>query len=398
VKWTRRHRAVTVSAIVVLAMALVGLTTSTLLIAAAQARTKDALDRERDRTAEATAQRALADKRYHQARDAVDFFTRVAAEELADNMQAAGVRKEMLEAALGYYQGLLEGGGDPSTSAELAAAQAKVTEIVTELSAFLRFVHAMSLSELLSESSVQADLGLSRDEARAAQTGVRESMRDPVDGSMFPKFSDMTPEQKREHFTRRAAAAEAALDELLTPARATRLRQIERQVKGPMAFGDPDVAERLALTRAQRDALKSTQASFREALGELFRPPEPTGKPGPGPARWDFGWLEERMKEATALRKAAVASFVTRLSPPQAAAWEAMAGAPFDGNVFQPPFGFGRGRFLMREDRGPRGGDDDRGRGDDRGPGRGGDRGPPPWDRDRGDRKGPPSKPDGGVH
>ena len=373
VKWTRRHRAVTVSVIVVLVMALVGLTTSTLLIARAQRNTKEALKRESERATEATAQKALADRRYHQARDAVDFFTRVAAEELADNMQAAGVRKEMLQAALGYYQGLVDSGGDPSAGAEIAAAQAKVTDIVTELSAFLSFIQAMSRADLLGEPSVQDELGLDREATRQ----VQDTLRGQFAVGFFTDLGSMTPEQKREHFSKVAATTEAAMDELLTPAKAARLRQVERQVKGPMAFNDADVAERLALTREQRDALKRVQVEFREAVGRLFRP---SGPPGPhkGPPS-DRGEIEAKLKEATAMRRAAVAAVVEKLSPPQAAAWEAMTGKPFEGNFFQAPFGFGRSRFMIRDDRGGRGGE------------RGGDRGPP-WERDRGDRKGRPDE------
>ena len=409
VKWTRRHKAVAVSALVVLVLALVGSIISTVMVAGAQARTKEALKREQDRATELNAQRLIADRRYQQAREAVDFFTRVAAEELADVRESAEVRKEMLEKALGYYQGLIEDSrtADPSRSAELALAQKNASDILTELSAFLRFMHAGAPERLLGEQSVQAELGLTQQQAWQAAMNIGRRV-----GGTFRDLSQMTPEDKREHFEQLAAAALAAQDAVLTPEKAGRLRQISRQVRGPQAFGDPFVVEKLALSQKQKDLIKDVQGEYREAVTRLFRPgPRGEGRggdgpPGPppgmpsdgpkgGPGREkDHGdngqseW-EQRVIEAIALRKSAVDRIVGSLSLEQLTAWKALTGEPFNGNVVVPPFGSGFGKgFGWGGPGGGRGGD--RGdRGDRGGRGGGGDRGGSDRsdrDRDRGDQ------------
>ena len=79
----------------------------------------------------------------------------------------------MLEAVARLLPGVARpgGAGTRRTSAELAAAQKKATEIFTELSAFLRFVHALAPERLLWESSVREELAISGDELSAAQAG-----------------------------------------------------------------------------------------------------------------------------------------------------------------------------------------------------------------------------------
>jgi serine/threonine protein kinase len=428
VKWTRRHRSVAVSAMVVLGFALLGLLATTVVIAREQGKTKTAYERERERATEANAQRAIADRRYLQAREAVSFFTRVAAEELADNPQSLQVRKEMLEAALGFYQGLLEEGGndDPSRSAELAAAQKNASDILTELSAFIRFMHASAPERLLGEQPVHAELGLSREQAREAQAAISAQTR-----AAFTELGQLTPEEKRDHFNQLADVAAAAQDSVLTPEKATRLRQISRQVSGPLAFSDPEVEQRLRLTPGQKEAVKATQVQYRESLASLFRPgphrevvpfgppkggPDgpPSGPPGPPPqtqphvttqmttqvttaqsppqtpddgprhhGSWQDGraeWLDKRITDAIAQRKVAVERIVQKLTLEQAVEWRALVGEPFNGKLWQPPFGFGPGRGFGRDDRGR----DERGR-DDRGPGRRGGRGAP--DDYRNDRR-----------
>ena len=70
----------------------------------------------------------------------MNFLSSVAADELAGTPQSAEVRKEMLEAALDYYQGFLEDHqGATAVGVELNEAQSNVARILTELSAFEDF-------------------------------------------------------------------------------------------------------------------------------------------------------------------------------------------------------------------------------------------------------------------
>jgi hypothetical protein len=117
----------------------------------------------------------------------------------------------------------------------------------------------------------------------------------------------MTPDEKREKFSGMADATEEALGRVLTPRQAERLRQVYRQVQGPLVFTEPDVVEALSLTVDQRDRIRAVQTEFRDArfrrgprggpagetwqglsgepfTGRVFSPDRPFGPPpGPGP-------------------------------------------------------------------------------------------------------------------
>src|SRR5258706_13423569 len=82
VKWTRRHKSVAVSVLAILLFVCVGSFISQLLIAREQGKTKKAHDGERQKAIEAQEQGIQAQKSFKEARDAVGFFTRIAADEL----------------------------------------------------------------------------------------------------------------------------------------------------------------------------------------------------------------------------------------------------------------------------------------------------------------------------
>jgi serine/threonine protein kinase len=142
-KWSRRHRSVVVWAGVLLALIFVGSLFGILVIAQEHSQTLEAYKREQarteeaqDKTREAEVQRARAEESFRQARRAVDFFTLILDEKLAGNPELQSVRRELLEAALEYYQSFIEQrGDDPSLQKELAASYARVANILSELGA-----------------------------------------------------------------------------------------------------------------------------------------------------------------------------------------------------------------------------------------------------------------------
>lgn len=166
VKWTRRHKSVAVSALAVLLIIAIGSFISMLLIAREQGKTKKAYDGEKQKAIEAEQQRIRAENSSKQARDAVGFFTRIAADEM-DKPEFVNVRKTMLEASLAYYQTFLEERkDDPTIRDELTTAQGRVSTILAELAAFDVFFRLQSQLWLLSEDAVQNDLKLSEDQTR----------------------------------------------------------------------------------------------------------------------------------------------------------------------------------------------------------------------------------------
>jgi serine/threonine protein kinase len=84
VKWSRRHKALVLSAVALLLLATFGLLISTLLIGRSHRLATAAYEREKLKTAEAEQQRLRAEKNLAHARKLVAFLTEVSAEEIGD--------------------------------------------------------------------------------------------------------------------------------------------------------------------------------------------------------------------------------------------------------------------------------------------------------------------------
>ena len=337
VKWTRRHKTLARSALAMLCLAAVGLSISTLLIAREQTKTSIAYEHERLKAIEADMQRSRAERASRQARAALDFFSSLAAEEM-DKPEFSDVRREMLEESLSYYQSFLEDNGDnPTVSAELDAARARVTAFLAHFSALDAALRASSRVRLLSEDSVRKDLKLTTEQATAALEFSNDFA--PRATGSAADLSQMTPEQKGQRFAARTAEIDAAMIRILGSDRAERLRQIQRQVRGPLAFSDSDVVERLALSRPQRSKIRALQSQFRNAR---FGPGPREDGPGP---RHDEGLRPppEDRYDYEKLRNETTASILASLTDSQVAAWKDLTGAPFTGKVMSGGPGRGRG-------------------------------------------------------
>ena len=119
-KWVRRHQRIVVATSVICICAVLGLATSTLIIA-----------REKNKT-ERNYQRA--EEYFREAKKAVDGSYAMAAEKLADVPGASQVRKEMLQDALRYYHGFVEKAKqDPSLRADLALTYGKIGTLTAEI-------------------------------------------------------------------------------------------------------------------------------------------------------------------------------------------------------------------------------------------------------------------------
>jgi serine/threonine protein kinase len=311
VKWTRRHRPLAISALAMLIIIAVGLLVSTVMIAHAQSKTAAAYEAEQHKATEANIQRARADKRYKQARDELDFVTRVAAEEMGNKPEFNQVRRELLEAALVYYQSFLEERkDDPTIGADLVAARSKVSSLLMELAATDEYFRVNFRTMLVSQQSVREELGLSQEQIQKLQ----QLSADPFQWmSQLGKMRDLSSEQKREKFSAMAGKADADLNDVLTPTQAKRLREIAWQLQGPKAFSDAAIVDALALTRDQRDAIRGIQSKW----DDKHHGPGPFSGPRDGSQREEF-----------------VVQILALLSPQQAEVWKSMAGAKFNGVVF----------------------------------------------------------------
>ncbi|MDB5356784.1 MAG: serine/threonine protein kinase [Phycisphaerales bacterium] len=310
VKWTRRHRPLAISALVMLCITAVGLLVSTLLIARAQSKTAAAYVAERNKATEATIAHARADKRYKQARDELDFVTHVAADEMANKPEFGQVRRELLEAALVYYQSFLEERkDDPTIGDDLVAARAKVSSILMELAATDEYFRVNFRTTLLSQQSVRDELELSAEQIQKVQklnTNPWQWM------AQLGGMRDLSSEQKRERLSAMVEKVDADLNKILLPEQARRLNEIDRQVQGPRAFGDAAIVDALALTKEQKDAIRAIQSKWDDKHHG----------PGPGssPGSRDHAERDEVMGQILAL-----------LTPQQMGIWKSMTGEKFNG-------------------------------------------------------------------
>lgn len=200
-------------------------------------------------------------------------------------------------------------------------------------------------------------------------------------------FGDLSGEELRERMNEmreqmdaRGKEIMAKLDEVLLPYQMDRLKQIALQSRGVQAFGDPEVADAIGLTREQRDEIRTIQEkageSMRERMQARFgggrdggrrpggRPdgdrPEgerPDGErpergPPPGGAGGPGGGFEAMREQFAAARKETETAVMAVLTDEQKTKYNELIGAkielPEEGGVFGSFGGFGGGGFGGR--------------------------------------------------
>ena len=354
VKWTKRHRAITLSAVLMLAVIASGLAVSTALIARAQAKTKVAYNLETEKAEEAKQARDRAEKSFKQARDAVEFFTNIAAEKMVPGQDIPQLRRQILETSLLYYQGFLEDRkDDPGTGEALALARTHVSAILNELASQSELFRRQRSIRLLSESSVQQDLNMSPDQV----SRFGESELAPQKMSWFfdasSKADSQSPEQNSQELDLLRARLDTDLKQILNGSQLARFQQIYLQVWAPWSFQDPTVEDALTLSKEQKDEIQKILSKYRRT----FRgPPDgrgpgigrgPDGGEGRGPAP-DEG-PRGNGGQTSYSKQDAINDILKLLNDAQMEEWKALTGAAFAGNIRDsiifggPPFGPRRG-------------------------------------------------------
>jgi len=345
-RWYRRHLRLVVTALLLLVLAVLGLTIGTVLISQEQSRTQRAyelLSLEESRTRQAfeaeARQRTQAEGNARQARQAVDAFVQLSDTELTDSPEA---RRKFLAAALEYYQNFIEQQrNDPSIKAELESSYTRVAKILKEIGtpldalAATKFLQGGGQLQLLSNDSVRNELKLSAEQGqqlKELQERRAELFRDP---------RGWTPDDwyvRTQKLATWDRAALAALDS----AQVKRLRQIALQQQGVQAFLEPEVADALRLSVEQREKLRLLNGELRRVTQEdVRRSMNPPGKPGGGPGGPRFtGWRHgdgDRRGPSAAAEEEAVknlkAQVLKVLGPEQKEVWQEMTGEPFQGEV-----------------------------------------------------------------
>jgi len=250
-KWLRRHPSVVVTSLLLLVFTLIGLGAVTVIVSNEHWKTAEAYKREKARAQEAQ-------QRFELARRAADDMILLAEQELSDNPFEEGLRKHLLETALGYYQEFVAHREASSVDQpDLQQTRDRIQSILADLAV----LDADRKRYLLRESSVLDDLELTEEQKTAvAELQERvESQRMRFGG---PWRSTAESRQQRIDVAR---ANETALAAILTPRRIDRLAEIALQCQGPIVFKDPDLARKLSLTAEQKEQIREieTRTMFR---------------------------------------------------------------------------------------------------------------------------------------
>jgi len=310
-KWSRRHPSVVVATVVVLAALGIGISISN---HRETVREKQRADEEKLRANEA-------EKRFRQAREAVDVLIQVSEDELADNPGAQSTRRRLLGIALGYYEGFIEERrGDTAGQGELLAVQERVKRILYELNLLRRGLDV----DVLKEPKVQEALQVDTDQ----QTQLASLFLKWNDErrTLFENIASLDEDARRRKFVGIAEEHELALAKVLTSRQRERLRQIALQSLGLLAFREAEVIEALDLTAEQRGTIRKISQELMVKLS-----PD-TGRGGPPPGDRDpKSWEESRRKRYAAAVEEAVSAAETFLEPDQVARWRDLTGEPFPG-------------------------------------------------------------------
>jgi len=148
-------------------------------------------------------------------------------------------------------------------------------------------------------------------------------------------LAGLEPAAARERHQKLAAEARVgatkAIDGVLTPAQAKRLRQIDMQERWPAVLLDPDVQKELGLTDAQKKKLGEVTADYERKSGRLKR-----GTSGGAAAKTIPGTDiplagQDPLTGVTPamLRKEYALAMKTVLTPGQQTKWDELVGKPF---------------------------------------------------------------------
>ncbi len=309
-KWMRRHPSVIAAALILLVCGTIGLGVTTAIVAREHAKTEDAYQRELLRAREAEAQFKLA-------RRVTDEMIQLAEEELSDAPFQEGLRKQLLEAALGYYQEFSNNREATSTSeSELGSTRARVKKILADLA----LLQADRQRFLLREETVLDDLQLTREQRTqiAELISRREEHRRPEPPGRGGRPPDRLPKGTEKQILEAARANEIVYSAILKPEQVARLGQIALQCQGPMAFREVDIARTLKLTADQKQNIQRIESETIFRLDDPFRQEPPP--------------VSERDQRA----RQAMQQILALLNPTQQQQWDKMTGKPFSGTFFFP--------------------------------------------------------------
>jgi predicted nuclease with TOPRIM domain len=177
---------------------------------------------------------------------------------------------------------------------------------------------------VLANSGVQKELKLDDsqiEKAKELATSTREKMTE-----LREKLQGLDQDEqrtKRTEFTRESNATSLkTAAEFLKPEQLTRAKQISYQLRGAMAFSDPEVSKKLSITDSQKEEIQSIVTESRSGM----------------PSREDFqSDREAAMKKMQEINKETLAKAAAKLNDEQKKTWTELVGSHYEFKADPPP-------------------------------------------------------------
>jgi Spy/CpxP family protein refolding chaperone len=199
---------------------------------------------------------------------------------------------------------------------------------------FGRMMGAGMAGMLLQRPDVQRELNLTEQQKTQIRQ-MQEAMR-----TAWQETRNLPPQERRQKMEELRQKNDPT--KVLNETQKKRLRELELQAMGPMAFLQPEVADELKLTQEQRSRLQGIVMQQMQQLRELWQ----GGGFGQGQGAQNFQQIREQMEK----------QMLEVLTPAQRQQWQQMQGKPFQFEGGRPMFWGGMGGFGQGQQGRPRGG------------------------------------------
>lgn len=215
---------------------------------------------------------------------------------------------------------------------------------------------------LLQRPEVQNELHLDLKQKNAiadlqeqTRDGLRQRMRQAMQGLNPREMRNMTPEQRRQRMQELQPQIQAAMQSwqgeldakikaVLKPEQITRLYQLDKQRRGPLSMADAKVAEEVKLTPERRQAVQRVYQEYQQQQGDLMRQAfesmrqNAEARPNQPPEFPDFfSRLSPWKQKMDKIRKESEAAVLALLDADEKAGWKAATGDPFTFRADPPP-------------------------------------------------------------
>ena len=180
-----------------------------------------------------------------------------------------------------------------------------------------------SAVKLLKHRKVQKELKLSAEQRIAIVDGLAD-IEEAIDKKRMSLIKlpnpnpDIFQKLEKEHQAASEKLLKTTVAKVLTPAQRTRLRQIDRHIRGPEAFTDPSTEKTLSLTDAQKQTIEKAAKRLEERTDSYI-------------AKLGNDDSDNAKEELLKLRKELEKSLVAALTADQSEIWKSMLGEPVTG-------------------------------------------------------------------